>query len=74
MWMQPIFKLLGAMAHAGCAQAAIIFVTLIASQIGIANTADYSGPLLDGHLHYNEEAWNGQSGPHRQLVQRRHHL
>jgi hypothetical protein len=20
--------------------------------------------LLDAHLHYNEEAWNGQVGPH----------
>jgi len=26
--------------------------------------ADYTGPLLDAHLHYNEEAWNGQAGPH----------
>ena len=26
--------------------------------------ADYSGPLFDAHLHYNEEAWNGRSGPH----------
>jgi hypothetical protein len=26
--------------------------------------ADYSGPLFDAHLHYNEEAWNGQTGPH----------
>ena len=25
---------------------------------------DYTGPLLDAHLHYNEEAWNGRSGPH----------
>jgi hypothetical protein len=25
---------------------------------------DYTGPLFDAHLHYNEEAWNGQSGPH----------
>ena len=24
----------------------------------------YSGPLFDAHLHYNQEAWNGQSGPH----------
>jgi hypothetical protein len=22
------------------------------------------GPLFDSHLHYNEEAWNGQVGPH----------
>jgi hypothetical protein len=26
--------------------------------------ADYSGPLFDAHLHYNEEAWNGKTGPH----------
>lgn len=26
--------------------------------------ADYNGPLFDAHLHYNEEAWNGQAGPH----------
>ena len=26
--------------------------------------ADYTGPLFDAHLHYNEEAWNGQTGPH----------
>jgi len=29
-----------------------------------AHTADYAGPLFDAHLHYNTEAWNGQSGPH----------
>ena len=23
-----------------------------------------SGPLFDAHLHYNQEAWNGQTGPH----------
>ncbi|MFS2036581.1 amidohydrolase family protein [Polaromonas sp. CT11-55] len=26
--------------------------------------ADYAGPLFDTHLHYNEEAWNGNTGPH----------
>ncbi|HQD16720.1 MAG TPA: amidohydrolase, partial [Ottowia sp.] len=26
--------------------------------------ADYTGPLFDAHLHYNEEAWNGRTGPH----------
>ena len=26
--------------------------------------ADYRGPLFDAHMHYNEEAWNGTSGPH----------
>ena len=28
------------------------------------HAADYTGPLFDAHLHYNEEAWNGQTGPH----------
>lgn len=31
---------------------------------GAAHAADYSGPLFDAHLHYNEEAWNGREGPH----------
>ncbi len=30
----------------------------------VARAADYSGALFDAHLHYNEEAWNGRSGPH----------
>jgi len=29
-----------------------------------AQAAPYNGPLFDAHLHYNEEAWNGQTGPH----------
>ena len=29
-----------------------------------AQAAPYSGPLFDAHLHYNEEARNGQAGPH----------
>lgn len=29
-----------------------------------AQAADYSGALFDAHLHFNEEAWNGQVGPH----------
>ena len=32
--------------------------------MGIAQAADYTGPLFDAHLHYNEEAWNGKAGPH----------
>ncbi|HNW03305.1 MAG TPA: amidohydrolase, partial [Burkholderiaceae bacterium] len=32
--------------------------------MGAAHAADYTGPLFDAHLHYNEEAWNGQTGPH----------
>jgi hypothetical protein len=31
---------------------------------GPAAAADYSGPLFDAHLHYNEEAWDGRAGPH----------
>lgn len=29
-----------------------------------ARAADYTGPLFDAHLHYNEEAWDGRAGPH----------
>ena len=29
-----------------------------------AQAADYTGPLFDAHLHYNEEAWNGSARPH----------
>ena len=38
-----------------------IYFVAIAS---VAHAADYTGPLLDAHLHYNEEAWNGTAGPH----------
>ena len=31
---------------------------------GAARAADYAGPLFDAHLHYNEEAWDGRTGPH----------
>ncbi|MDI3384505.1 amidohydrolase family protein [Xenophilus aerolatus] len=30
---------------------------------GLAQSADYTGPIFDTHLHYNEEAWNGDAGP-----------
>ena len=30
----------------------------------VAHAAEYTGPLFDAHLHYNEEAWNGTAGPH----------
>ena len=29
-----------------------------------AVAADYTGPLFDAHLHYNQEAWDGRQGPH----------
>lgn len=38
-------------------------IVLVAASV-CAQAADYSGPLFDAHLHYNEEAWNGSVGPH----------
>ena len=32
---------------------------------GFAQAADYTGPLFDAHLHYNDEAWNGPDGQGR---------
>jgi hypothetical protein len=37
---------------------------ILAASAGPGFAADYAGPLFDTHLHYNEEAWNGNSGPH----------
>ena len=47
----------------------IRFLAIISIAIGFATgltayAAPYSGPLFDAHLHYNQEAWNGQTGPH----------
>jgi hypothetical protein len=42
------------------ALAAMIFIFASAH----IHAADYSGPLFDAHLHYNEEAWDGKAGPH----------
>ncbi len=39
---------------------AILFIAIGA----ITHAADYAGPLFDAHLHYNTEAWDGQTGPH----------
>jgi hypothetical protein len=46
------------------AQAATIFIAIAAPAFMHAHAADYTGPLFDAHLHYNDEAWNGQTGPH----------
>lgn len=48
---RPFRRLLGILVAAACA-------------VGAVQAADYTGPLFDAHLHYNEEAWNGQNGPH----------
>jgi hypothetical protein len=37
---------------------------VLAAAAPLAQAAGYSGPLFDAHLHYNEEAWNGASGPY----------
>lgn len=50
----------GALVQAGKALTAMIF----AAAASVAPAADYTGPLFDAHLHYNEEAWNGSTGPH----------
>ena len=42
------------------ALAAIVLIVCAAQAIA----ADYTGPLFDAHLHYNEEAWDGKTGPH----------
>jgi len=39
---------------------AIVLIAVAAPALA----ADYAGPLFDTHLHYNEEAWNGNAGPH----------
>lgn len=38
--------------------------TFLIALAPLTQAADYTGPLFDAHLHYNEEAWNGQTGPH----------
>nr|WP_295772363.1 amidohydrolase [Rhodoferax sp.] len=49
-----------ALALVGYRCVALFFVACTAP----ACASDYTGPLLDAHLHYNVEAWDGQTGPH----------
>lgn len=47
------------------ARAALVLMASISLAWAAPETEQaYSGPLFDAHLHYNQEAWNGQSGPH----------
>lgn len=46
--------------HGRRARAALLLIAFLAT----AQAADYTGPLLDAHLHYNLEAWDGKTGPH----------
>lgn len=40
-----------------------VVATVLVATGWSASAADYTGPLFDAHLHYNEEAW-GQDAPH----------
>ena len=46
-----------------CARTLFALVALAGLAAAPARAADYSGPLFDAHLHYNEEAWDGKAGP-----------
>ncbi|RSZ33194.1 amidohydrolase [Variovorax sp. 553] len=35
----------------------------VLSTVAQATPAQYEGPLFDTHLHYNQEAWDGNTGP-----------
>ena len=41
------------------AQAAPVFIVITLFAVMPAQAADYTGPLFDAHLHYNDEATNG---------------
>ena len=41
------------------AQAAPVFIAVVLPLFVTVHAADYTGPLFDAHLHYNEEAANG---------------
>lgn len=56
----PKFKPFLPPALFGKAQAAIYLIAIASC----THAAEYTGPLFDAHLHYNEEAWNGSTGPH----------
>jgi len=56
----PFFKPFWPLALVHKALLAIVLIVCAAQ----ARAADYTGPLFDAHLHYNEEAWDGNTGPH----------
>ena len=58
--LEAICKSNRAVAQVFIALVAIVFV----ANASPVHAAPYTGPLLDAHLHYNTEAWNGQAGPH----------
>ena len=54
--------MLGARGLAGWSRRVAGVLALCAA--ALCHAADYSGPLFDAHLHYNEEAWAGRGAPH----------
>jgi len=40
------------------------WVAIALALASVAQAADYTGPLFDTHLHYNQEAWDGNTGPY----------
>lgn len=58
------FKPFRAVVQAGRPLTAMVLVAASLLAASAAGAADYSGPLFDAHLHYNQEAWNGRAGPH----------
>ena len=44
--------------------AAVLSTAAPAATAQPAQQAAYDGPLFDTHLHYNQEAWDGQTGPY----------
>lgn len=42
----------------------MLFAIFCIAFAGKVWASDYSGPLLDAHLHYNVEAYDGRQGPH----------
>ncbi len=67
MWRIHTLRALRRLAFVRQPMLAGVALALLGS-VGTAWAADYTGPLFDAHLHYNEEAWNGPngqgSGPH----------
>ncbi len=60
MLLQNVSKKNRALAPVRIASIAIVLGVICIT----AQAADYTGPLFDAHLHYNTEAWDGQTGPH----------
>jgi hypothetical protein len=60
MWPVRFSSSFWPLAQVFIGQVALVFVAFF----GVSQAQPYSGPLFDAHLHYNDEAWNGQAGPH----------